>query len=171
MAVFPTVYIESTWTLCGVHVESMRSPHGVQRDSLKYSGLHGESTMDSVETPCGLSVDSSWISLDSMRTAALINLIKKNLMIFKNKCSERESNSDPFGRCTTARQTAELNGHVSIGLFRKYIMPTSRDTHARSTNHIRTTSEPHPQPHPPHPQPHPPPHPPPHPQPHPPPHP
>src|ERR1700735_1628564 len=79
MAVFPTVYIESTWTPCGVHVESMRSPHGVQRHSLKYSGLHGESTMDSVETPRGLSVDSSWISVDSMRTAALIYLIKKNV--------------------------------------------------------------------------------------------
>src|ERR1700691_594686 len=137
-----------SYSLHRVHMDSMWSPRGVQRDSPKYSGLHGESTMDSVETPRGLSVDSSWISIDSMRTAALINLIKKNLMIFKNKCSERESNSDPFGRCTTARQTAELNGHGSIGLFRKYIMPTSRDTHARSTNHIRTASEPHPQPHP-----------------------
>ena len=94
MAVFPTVYIESTWTPCGVHVESMRSPHGVQRDSPKYGGLHGESTMDSVETPCGLSVDS-------MRTAALIYLRKKNLIIFKNKCPQRESNLGPFSRCIT----------------------------------------------------------------------
>src|ERR1700685_1919558 len=101
MAVFPTVYIESTWTPCGVHVESMRSPHGVQRDSPKYSGLYGESTMDSVETPCGLSVDSLWISVDSMKTAALIYLRKKNLIIFQNKCPQRESNSGPFGRCIT----------------------------------------------------------------------
>src|SRR6202020_94501 len=114
MAVFLTVYIESTWTPCGVHVESMRSPHGVQRDSLKYGGLHGESTMDSVETPCGLSVDSSWISVDSMRTAALIYLINKKLIIFKNKCSQRGSNLGPFGRCITTPQPAELTGHVSI---------------------------------------------------------
>ena len=50
MAVFPTVY-----------VESMRSPHGVQRDFPKYSGLHGKSSMDSVETPRGFSVDLLWI--------------------------------------------------------------------------------------------------------------
>ena len=71
MAVFHTVYIKSTWTLCGLHVESMRSPHGVLMDFPKYSGLHGESSMDSMETPHGLSVDS-------MRAASLIYLIKKN---------------------------------------------------------------------------------------------
>src|SRR6202044_1972985 len=80
------------------------------------------------------------LSVDSMRAASLIHLIKKNLMIFKNKCSQRELNSDPFSRCTTTHQTAELNGHVSIGLFRKYIMPTSHDT-----PRLITTSETHPQ--------------------------
>src|ERR1700727_3380504 len=103
-----------SYSLHRVHMDSMWSPHGVQRDSPKYSGLHGESTMDSVETPCGLSVDSSWISVDSMRTATLIYLINKKLIIFKNKYSQRGSNSGPFGRCITTPQPAELTGHVSI---------------------------------------------------------
>ena len=58
MAVFPTVYIESTWTPCGVHMESRETFQNIV-DS------------NSVETPCGLSVDS-------MRADSLIYLIKKN---------------------------------------------------------------------------------------------
>src|ERR1700735_3222059 len=108
--------MRTPWILEGVHGCISYSLHRVHMESRETL----QNIMDSVETPCGLSVDS-------MRAASLIYLIKKNLMIFKNKCSQRELNSDPFSRCTTTHQTAELNGHVSIGLFRKYIMPTSHD--------------------------------------------
>ena len=57
------------WSLCGVYVESMKTPHGVQRDCLKYRGLHEDSMkhcfMDSTETLRGLLVDSQRLSMES----------------------------------------------------------------------------------------------------------
>ena len=82
-------------------------------------------------------MDSSWtlrgLLMDSKGTASLIYLIKMNFNHYKNDCPERESNSEPFGHCKPTRQPAELTGHVHMALFRKYIMPTSRDT-LRSIN-------------------------------------
>jgi hypothetical protein len=45
--VFPTVYIGSMWTPCGLCVESMRTPHGVYTDSHSPHGVH----VDSARTP------------------------------------------------------------------------------------------------------------------------
>src|SRR6202167_5132336 len=97
-------HVESTLSLHGLHEDSMRTPwilegvHGCISYSLHRVHMESRETLrnmvDSVETPCGLSVDS-------MRTAALIYLRKKNLIVFKNKCPQRESNSGPFGRCIT----------------------------------------------------------------------
>ena len=85
--------------------------------------------MDSSWTLRGLLMDA----VDSKGTASLIYLIKMNFNHYKNDCPERESNSEPFGLCKPTRQPAELTGHVHMALFRKYIMPTSRDT-LRSIN-------------------------------------
>src|ERR1700736_5095973 len=70
--------------LCRLHVyvESMKTPHGVQRDCLKYRGFHEDSMkhcfMDSTKTLRGLLVDSPWalrrLSVDSKGTASLTYL-------------------------------------------------------------------------------------------------
>jgi hypothetical protein len=104
-------------------VDSMSTLHGVHRHFLKYSGLHGLYSMD-----CSWTLHRiHGLSVDSMRAASLTYLMKKKVNhIYKSMCSEQESNSGPFGHHKTTHQPTELTGHVSNGLFRKYIMPTPR---------------------------------------------
>jgi hypothetical protein len=105
--------------------------------------------MDSAQTVfhglCALySVDCLWTLRGLHEDSFLIYLRKNNFNhIYINICLRRESNSGPFGHCKTTRQPTELTGHVGIGSFRKYIIPTSRDADQPTA----TASEP--QPHPP----------------------
>ena len=102
-------------SLHGVHGESTESPCGVYEDSTWSPQVHGDSMgtpetvfhgllMDSPWTPHGLSIDS----MDSKGTASLIYLIKMNFNHYKNKCPQRESNSEPFGPCITTRRANQL---------------------------------------------------------------
>src|SRR5882762_990111 len=47
-----------------------------------------------------------------------------------------------FSQCKTTRQPTELTRHVSVGLFKKYIMRASRDMPTINKPHMATTSEP-----------------------------
>jgi hypothetical protein len=94
-------YMDSMSTWCGVHKESM--------DFMAvFPTVYMESMDYILWTAHGLSVDS-------MRAASLIYLMKKNLNnIYYNKCSQQESNSGPFSHCKMTHQPAELTGHVSL---------------------------------------------------------
>ena len=123
----------------GLHEHSMSTQCGVHgvHDCIYYSlhRIHVHS-MDSAQTVfhglCALySIDCSWTLHGLHEDSFLIYLRKNNFNhIYINNCFQQKSNSGPFSHYTMTCQPTELTGHVGMGLFKKYIIPTSHDTYA-----------------------------------------
>src|SRR5882724_7566510 len=92
-----STHVQSTRSAHGVHEHSMSTRcavHGVHRHFLKYSGLHGQCSNSVSWTPWTISRRLLMDSVDSMRTASLIYLFKKNLIQYKTNVHNENRTRD-----------------------------------------------------------------------------